>query len=751
MKRLMALTMTAMPATQTNKSPLELEADQTKVRPHSELSLLGEYVGNANIELKDMPPGVDAGLRQLEYAILCGVPFERPWGWMVIMLDGVDLSRVIDTKMPFLLGHKESYSESNEKILGRVIGARIDSDGVLRAVVAFSESGIAQAYLSDVDGGVQGNCSVGLQDIEMRDMTEIERDQHGIPNDGIDARVLVQSRLLHVAAVAQPALSQTGVGLAAETPPLAKPQPTRYDAEPRDPPPPKETKIPRTNNMLTALALQNLAAKISQPLAAVVKAAASFGDEATEQGLIQLFSTAGDLSSEAISGYEKQLTELRDTVKKLETAKEEHDAKLLKQIELEAETAAANGTTGPILMPMVNFNKATEYSLISAVTKPDQGLEHDWTEYLSEQTSKGADGSVVEFKRPPNTKPLCRIPQHILSTSLLRHRALQSPSWAIRDSARQRLTELSALRYLTPEQWQKVENHELALTPTNAGSLIGKEHMADLFVEMLRESTPLGNLGVRMVTGLIQDPSIPRQTGATTGHWIDNAGTTGAAQSNIATDAITMSPKTLSVYAVIVRKMLLQALPAAEAMTISDIVRTLGIQQMLALVGGTGSNNQPTGYLNETGIQSVTSAGSGGVMSPSYQNVIDMVAALLNENVPLDESCRWLMTPTVMAKLMGTAQFASSNGQAILMGDMMLGRPANYWTGFPGSSATIKANRMTLACWSEVFVGLWGAGGIEVRQDTDNQPAGGFALRAFMDMDIAFRHLKGIVNAVAPT
>jgi HK97 family phage major capsid protein len=148
-----------------------------------------------------------------------------------------------------------------------------------------------------------------------------------------------------------------------------------------------------------------------------------------------------------------------------------------------------------------------------------------------------------------------------------------------------------------------------SVAATGAAELVGTNLRADLFVELLRNRSISGRVGVTILNGLQGNLSIPRQTGASTWEWTGEAGTTTG--SALTTGSISMTPKEGRAFQEYTRMLLLQSSPSIELLVQNDLlaVALLGIDK--AVFHGSGSSNQPKGIANESGIGAVTGTDMG--------------------------------------------------------------------------------------------------------------------------------------------
>lgn len=156
-------------------------------------------------------------------------------------------------------------------------------------------------------------------------------------------------------------------------------------------------------------------------------------------------------------------------------------------------------------------------------------------------------------------------------------------------------------------QFFKTSKRNLVTTSAaSAGNLIATNLLASSFIELLRNKMLLTSLGVRMLTGLVGNIAIPRQTGTGTAVWETEA--TGITSESTQTfDQLTLSPNEVGAYTEVSRKMLQQGTPAVEGLVQSDLSTILALAIDLAGFHGSGGT-QPTGIVGTSGVGSVNGA-----------------------------------------------------------------------------------------------------------------------------------------------
>lgn len=279
-------------------------------------------------------------------------------------------------------------------------------------------------------------------------------------------------------------------------------------------------------------------------------------------------------------------------------------------------------------------------------------------------------------------------------------------------------------------------------TSTAGGNLVGTDFLGGSFIEILRNRMVVNTLGASVLSGLRGNVAIPRQSGAATAYWVsENSPFT---ESNHTFAQVTMNPKFVGTFTDMSRRLVVQSDPSVEALVRSDLATVLAIAVDAAAFHGTGTNGQPLGIINQSGIGSVAIGTNGG--APTWASVVNLMREVEIDNA-LAGSIAYVTNPKVKAKLMTTPKQSSG-----VEGNFILSNPAEL-NGYrfeatnqisstltKGSSSGV-CSAMFFGNFSELLVGYWG--GLDVLVDPyTGGAAGTLRVRTLMDCDIAVRHAE---------
>ena len=298
---------------------------------------------------------------------------------------------------------------------------------------------------------------------------------------------------------------------------------------------------------------------------------------------------------------------------------------------------------------------------------------------------------------------------------------------------------------------------------TTGGTLVATNLLAGSFIEVLRNKTRVVELGATILPGLVGNVDIPRQTSATATSWISEGGDLTEAEATF--DKVSLAPKTIGSYSMISRNMLMQSTPAIEALVRSDLAAQLALGVDRAAVAGTGSNSQPTGIMNQSGIGSVIGGTNGAAIT--FDHLIDLVTSVSSQNADFgqlgfltnpkvvgaltklkDQNGRYLwpnrgavtMAPGAAADAMVGATATGNASDFSILGYPLAATNQVPSNGTKGTSSGV-CSAVIFGNWSDLLIGEWGV--IEIIPNPYDAVAykqGAIMLRAMQSIDVGVRH-----------
>jgi HK97 family phage major capsid protein/HK97 family phage prohead protease len=300
----------------------------------------------------------------------------------------------------------------------------------------------------------------------------------------------------------------------------------------------------------------------------------------------------------------------------------------------------------------------------------------------------------------------------------------------------------SAQGFFVPVEVQK---RDLVVgTPGSGGYTVATNLLAQSFIDLLRNRMMVMRMGAQMLTGLVGNIAIPRQTGGATSYWVAESG--APTESGQTFDQVAMSPKTVGAYTDISRKLLLQSSIDVESFVRNDLATVLALAIDSAAISGTGLSNQPTGILATSGIGDVAGGTDGA--APTFAHIVGLWSDIAGANADFGNT-GVLTNSAVIGKLMTTLKtsgvagyvvegFPSADGMtsvAGLRGGVSNQVPSNLTKGTSSGvcSAIIAGN------WNDLIIGQWGSLDLMVDPYTGST-SGTVRVVALQDVDIAVRH-----------
>lgn len=284
---------------------------------------------------------------------------------------------------------------------------------------------------------------------------------------------------------------------------------------------------------------------------------------------------------------------------------------------------------------------------------------------------------------------------------------------------------------------ESIGRRDLTVATAGAGGyLVATQNVG--FIEILRNRSVAFKMGVRQLSGLQGNVTIPRQSAAASAFWLATEAT-AITESQQTFVQVALSPKTAGAYTEISRQLLLQSSPGAEGIVTDDLAKVIAIAADLAVLEGSGAGGQPTGLSQTAGIGSVAGA------ALAYPGVLEFQTDVAGGNV-VPSRGGYITTPAVAALMMQRARFANTD-TPLWVGNIWDGS----MSGFPAMSTNqVTAATMVFGDWQEIVVGEWGVLEVSVNPFA-NFAAGIIGVRAMYSLDVGVRRPFAFSRAVTIT
>lgn len=272
-------------------------------------------------------------------------------------------------------------------------------------------------------------------------------------------------------------------------------------------------------------------------------------------------------------------------------------------------------------------------------------------------------------------------------------------------------------------------------TTTTAGQIVGVDHRGDQYIGALRNNLLARRLGVRVLSGLTGNVSIPRYVDGNCASWV--AENSQLPTDRMTFDTVTLTPRHAGGITEMSRQLIQQSSPDIEQLIRDDLSVLLATAIDSALIKG-GGVNEPTGVLATAGVQTANLA------TLSWANVLAMLQKL---DVVNASAANIVASTKVKAKLMGTLKAAGIAG-FLMEGGKMADLPVYFSNQVAEKTGTPNTGRLIAGDWSQVMLGIWSEVDILVNPfDSTAYARGGVMVRAMTTCDVAVRHPNAFVFA----
>lgn len=279
-----------------------------------------------------------------------------------------------------------------------------------------------------------------------------------------------------------------------------------------------------------------------------------------------------------------------------------------------------------------------------------------------------------------------------------------------------------------------------------AGGYLVSQQVGTL-VELLRELTVLGEVGVTYLGDLRGDFSFPKLTGGLTYGWLGDE--EDGTESTATFVEHELHPRTAYGLGKITRKMLLQSSYDVEMLLRGDIFSGIGNCIQQGVFTGLGGLKKLLGVYKWSGVGEIVIGTDGGAMTRDHLVKMEtQISTALKGNYA--GNIKFITNGKVRGQLRLTAESATMAAAGWLWQHVpgrpgvgeLLGYPA-YVTGDMPNNLT-KGSGTNLSAiyggvWEHMIIGLWGPLQIDL-DDSLYFKQGGKAIRGLADVDMGLRH-----------
>ena len=273
-------------------------------------------------------------------------------------------------------------------------------------------------------------------------------------------------------------------------------------------------------------------------------------------------------------------------------------------------------------------------------------------------------------------------------------------------------------------------------TAAGGANILDTSHLADRFIDNLRNQSSVMRAGATMLPGLDSNVEIPGGNANNAAAWLASEDA-NVAESNPTFRKITLAPKDLGSHVDLTRRMLQQSTIALEAYIRRQITDGITLEIDRASLYGTGATGQPTGLNATAGIGSVAFAATATTGIPTRDELINMGKLIAATNRGT-QSLAWISNSDMVGDLQKTKVDAGSG--IFLMGDnadRLIGRRFIESNQIPLGPTL---NDVWLGYWQDLLIGMWGS--LDLDRDLAAKfLSGGVRLRGIQTVDIAVQRV----------
>ncbi|MFA7666371.1 MAG: phage major capsid protein [Burkholderiaceae bacterium] len=276
-------------------------------------------------------------------------------------------------------------------------------------------------------------------------------------------------------------------------------------------------------------------------------------------------------------------------------------------------------------------------------------------------------------------------------------------------------------------------------TTSSASEIVPTDHRPDQYISPLRNALLARRLGVRVLSGLTGNVSIPKHGSGLSVGWV--AENSPLTPSDMTFDSVTMTPKHAGGITELSRQLLQQSSPDIEQLVRDDLAAMLAKAIDSALIEGGGAN-EPRGVLASIGT-------NGGVQSATldplnWSNVLAMIELAELENA---SPSSWLTSPSVSRRLKSEPMLTSEPAGFLLERGRLAEIPLHVTNQVPLVN-TSNVGQIILGDWSQAMLGIWSEIDILVNPfESTAYSKGNVQVRAMSTVDVALRHPEAFVVA----
>lgn len=285
-----------------------------------------------------------------------------------------------------------------------------------------------------------------------------------------------------------------------------------------------------------------------------------------------------------------------------------------------------------------------------------------------------------------------------------------------------------------------IKNAQTAGGFTSGGALIDTELLTGSMIELILNRLGLTSLNATVLSGLVGDIDIPRETSGPTHYWVNEG--SAPPESGIGVGQLSLTPKTVGAKTVITRRLAMQTSISVEAWVRSHLSRKIALGIDSDFVYSPGGNSKPKGLIYFDGIGSVTLSGGTSKTIDSvahnfgtYAQYVEAETKASLANLDVD-SMFFLMSPHSRGILKTTLENAN--------GDFYIFRNGQV-NGYDARVTNqMQTNDTIFGDFSHAIVALWSGQDVGVNP-YKYQDSGSIEISILQDCDFGIRYPEAFV------
>ena len=274
-------------------------------------------------------------------------------------------------------------------------------------------------------------------------------------------------------------------------------------------------------------------------------------------------------------------------------------------------------------------------------------------------------------------------------------------------------------------------------TTTSAANLVPDDHRGDQYIGALRNNLLARRLGVRVLSGLRGNVSIPKHGTSVVSGWV--AENSALTPSDMTFGNVALTPKHVGALSEMSRQLIQQSDPSIEQLLRDDMSFAIAQAIDSALIEGGGANEPD-------GVTATLATANGTLAGPTWAQVLAIIEGVETANALGNHN--WLVTPAGKAKLRNTLKVTGDAGAGFLMQDGQLGGYTAHTTNQLPAADSSGNSSAIFGDWSQVLLGIWSELDILVNPYSETAyTKGNVLIRAMATCDVAIRHEEAFVWA----